>query len=326
MTGILYHFLNSEFLSLGVVPVNLRMLSITDQVAQPIWDMSASRPFWKTELSTENVIVLVLNLLLILAGIFALTAKLGIVGAIPLLIQIGYHLGNAFAKTSGGRYLQPVDWVTYLYFAVGLLSASVFVLNIFRNEKLNPFTALAVKGNVAAVTPQIGEKVITTKLLITFALVLLAGLALPLVNNLPNRMPEETSRELRQKTGEKLVEQGILTDQQWQSFIESPQSLVVEGIAYHPRIYRPNFYRNQDRSFEMMVLGKDHVLVSYLFDVFPENYFSDGSDVILVGCKLGSDTIWASDRLILRSFAIIQTDHERTTLVDPNTKWSCNFK
>jgi len=72
-----------------------------------------------------------------------------------------------------------------------------------------------------------------------------------------------------------------------------------------------------------MVLGKEHVFVNYLVNVVPDQSFSDGSDVILVGCKIGQDTLWGANRVIIHSFAIIQLDQEKAVLIDPKATWSC---
>lgn len=67
-----------------------------------------------------------------------------------------------------------------------------------------------------------------------------------------------------------------------------------------------------------MVLGKEHVFVNYLVNVVPDQSFSDGSDVILVG-KIGQDTLWGANRVIIHSFAIIQLDQEKAVLIDPKS-------
>lgn len=323
MVGIAYHFLNNEFLALGIVPVNFRILSNSEQVTQPIWDMTVSKPFWKMDISTENAILLIINLFVIIMGILSLVTRAGVLGLIPLAIQVSYHLGNAFAKTSGGRYLQPVNWVTYFYFAIGLMAISIFILNIFRKEKLRSFSPSVWKLNFSSLVTQQPPKILSGKLAIVCGLVLLVGLVLPVMNNLPNQLPAETSAALKQSVGEQLISQGVVSEKQWQSFLKNPQSLVVEGSAYHARYYRSIFYNVGDPGYEVMVLGKDHVLVSYLFHLYPSTPLSDGSDVVLVGCKIGSDSLWGANRLILKSFVMIQTDHEKSIMIDKNANWNC---
>ena len=56
-----------------------------------------------------------------------------------------------------------------------------------------------------------------------------------------------------------------------------------------------------------MALGKDYVYVSHVVSSEAKYYFSDGSDVILVGCKTGQDEIWNSKRILMKTKAVIQT-------------------
>jgi len=154
-------------------------------------------------------------------------------------------------------------------------------------------------------------------------LFLALGLLVPLMNHLPSRLPHEVNSNANQLAADKLQSTGAISADQWQEFIQDPDHLVIQGKAYHARYYRNDFYRSGDLSFEIMLLGDDHVFVSYLFNDSPKKTFTDGSDVILVGCRLREDDLWAADRIIMRSFAIIQLDHEQSFIVDPLTNWRC---
>jgi hypothetical protein len=246
LTGVAYHFINNELLGLAIFPVNFTVLSNSQQVAQPVWDLSVSRPIWKMELSTENVLLLIVNLFVIAIGVLALISKTGVLGIIPLLMQIGYHLGNAFAKTSGARYLQPVNWVSYLYFATGVIAIVIFLLNLFRNEKLPSFSPAVWKVDFSKIPLQQPQKLFSKGWMITCAGVLLAGMILPVMNNLPNRLPPETSDALVDSVGSQLTEKGFVTTENG-SFLKSPNHLIVEGSAYHPQYYRSNFYERAVR-------------------------------------------------------------------------------
>ena len=104
----------------------------------------------------------------------------------------------------------------------------------------------------------------------------------------------------------------------------SPHELiVVQGMALNPRYYRGNFYRRGNLSFELMVLGSDHVFVSYSPGIAPRDSFSDGSTVILAGCRLRRDSLWGALRMIVESRAVVQLDNESAVLVDPMLDWNC---
>lgn len=318
--GIVYHFLNNEYQALGILPVNFTILSNSDQVAQPIWDLSESRPFWKAEFSIENLILLFVNLGIFLIGILSLFKKFGVIGLIPLIIQISYHFGNAFAKTSGGRYMQPVNWVTYLYIVAGLVALLIFLMNLFRKEKFRLNMPVFQKED--QIHPVAGH-FFGPKQWGVLGLALLLGMVLPILNMLPNQLPVESGQDVTQTAAQTLVNAGVVTEEQWQNFIGSPNSLVVQGAAYHASYFRSKFYNIGDPGLETMVLGQKHVLVSYLFMKFPQEKLSDGSNVILVGCKIGQDSLWGANRIILRSYALIQTDNEASLLLDSKANWTC---
>jgi len=73
-----------------------------------------------------------------------------------------------------------------------------------------------------------------------------------------------------------------------------------------------------------MLLARDHVFIGYSPRMEPREQFSDGSAVILVGCRLRRDALWSAQRVIAEANAIIQLDHEGNVLVDPQADWSCS--
>ncbi len=46
---------------------------------------------------------------------------------VPAGLVVAYSLATAVARTSGGRYFIPVDWVFLLYFAIGISQVVVWV-------------------------------------------------------------------------------------------------------------------------------------------------------------------------------------------------------
>jgi len=152
---------------------------------------------------------------------------------------------------------------------------------------------------------------------------LILGLVPPLIKYLPSKLPQEISDNSTEVAKTKLVDSGLVSAQDWENFYKDPDHLIVSGSAFNARYYRSPFYLSGTQSFELMVLGKEHVFVNYLVDVAPDQSFSDDSNVILVGCKIGQDNLWAANRIIIHSFAVIQLDHEKTVLVDPEATWSC---
>lgn len=321
--GILVHFLNNEYSSLAILPVNLSFIGIEDQVKQSIWNFNPSDLIWERDLSFENILVLVLNFSIIILGICLSIKKFGLAGLSALIIQIGYHLGNAAAKTSGGRYLQPVTWVTLLYFLIGVFAITSFVFKILQPEKEKLSPLRSEKTIEAKELGDLQPKKIYTRLAGLMGLFLIVGLSIPGIDHLPSLLPEETSSKTTQQAETIINNSGSISAEQWKNFLNDPNHLVVRGKAYDAQYYRSNFYRSGDPSFEIMLLGKNHVFVNYLLQIQPDKPFADGSDAILVGCKIGQDNLWSANRIIMRSFAVIQLDHEKSIYVDPGSNWNC---
>lgn len=314
-SAIFLHFINNEASSVAILPVNFSLLDLSSQVDQPIWKNTQTEPIWMAAFSGQNYILLLLNFTLVVLGIGIALKKFGIAGLAPLLIQIGYHLGNAFSKTSGGRYLEAVNWVTLLYFAMGILGFVLWMVSLCKSSlEIKP-----IRGEEIATK----ERKTIIPIISILCLFLVIGAVLPLSKYLPNKLPQEVSANSTEMAEANLVDTAIVSVQDWKNFNNDPDHLIISGSAFNARYYRSSFYLTGTPSFELMVLGKEHVFVNYLVHVIPDQTFADGSNVILVGCKIGQDNLWAADRIIIHSFAVIQLDHEEAVLVDPEATWSC---
>src|SRR5690606_28618422 len=118
------HFLNNVIDSAAVLPLRLNFDQYRDN-----WVIDSL--FWETpltDLDTIGVALLLLNLAVIAVGIGASWARWKSVGLLPLVITRAYSLSNAIARNSGWRYVLPVDWTGYFYFAVGALALFAWTL------------------------------------------------------------------------------------------------------------------------------------------------------------------------------------------------------
>jgi hypothetical protein len=323
VSSIFFHFFNNEFSSLVILPVNISLISIVDQVKQPIWDFSQPRPIWQADLSIENILVLILNLAIVTLGICVSVKKFGLAGLSALLIQTGYHIGNAIAKTSGGRYLEPVNWVTLLYFSIGIFAITKFIFKVTWPSKEEGITLQSVKAPETEKQEAFATRKQLKRLLGLMSLFLILGLIIPLTDHLPKLLPEETSQDTNLLAESRLLDNGSISAQQWDDFLNDASHLVIQGKGYHPRYYQNGIYQNGDFSFELMLLGKKFVYVNYLLGVVPDETFADGSDAILVGCQIKQDDKYGAERIIMRSYAVIQLDHEKSMYIDPGATWKC---
>ncbi|MFC2064826.1 ArnT family glycosyltransferase [Chloroflexota bacterium] len=318
--GIIFHFLNNEMAGIAQLPSRILFYDVQTQIQDPMRD--SHRFFWKYDLTFENIIALIVSTLLFCMGLVAAWRKFGIAGFSALIIQIGYYLGNAFAQTSGGRYLEPVFWSVLLYFTLGLGVITARLIQFISGGKEGSYlyskrTGIVSNQLVVAHNNQ-GSKIIWAIIPI-----LLVGLSVPVIGNLNSPFPVEVDSTINEIAYQHASAANLVSESEWDQFLQDPGKLVVQGVAYNPRSYRIGFYLPGNLKFELMVLAQDHVYVSYAKGVLPRQYFSDGSQVILVGCKLGDDSLWVANRIIMNTKMIIQLDHEGQFLYQDRLNWIC---
>ena len=85
---------------------------------------------WQGEWTEGVSVLMVVNVFLLLIGIATSWKKLRIGGIVPFIMYVGYIISLSVARTSGGRYLVPIDWIVLLYYAVGIVQVSVWVTGI----------------------------------------------------------------------------------------------------------------------------------------------------------------------------------------------------
>jgi len=316
--GILFHFLNNYYGGLAKLPTTIFLHPIEEQVNEGIWDVRSAQPLWKKNLRVENLLALALNLALVLAGVITAWKKYGLAGLTGIIIQAGYYAGNAVSQTSGGRYLEPVHWVTLVYYCLGILTLTLLLFRVFSRQS-EIFGENPPANGSAPLKRSYGKRIVLSLL----GCCLLIGLVLPALNLLPSSLPAENDIAIEEKAYTVLLTAGVVTESQWTAFLANDDHVLVQGVGYHPRYYRSNFYRAGNLSFELMLLAKDHVFVGYSPRIEPRETFSDGSRVILVGCRIGEDTLWAAERVILESIAVIQLDYEEQLLLDGQPDWTC---
>ena len=81
----------------------------------PYW-----RPDWDGSFTTSALVFFILNIFFIVLGVSIAWDKLHLPGLAPLAIFIFYNISTGLARTSGGRYLVPMDWIISMYFLLGV--------------------------------------------------------------------------------------------------------------------------------------------------------------------------------------------------------------
>ena len=130
------HFLNSEIDSVQVLPVRGNQaynISSLFRIDDTFW------LYWDERVTPKDSILFSFYLVMIGCGVVSAFRKMGWAALLPLAVNIGYTMSNMLGRNSGWRYVLPVDWISYLYFTIGLIQISRTVKRCFinRNNDIN---------------------------------------------------------------------------------------------------------------------------------------------------------------------------------------------
>lgn len=216
-----------------------------------------------------------LHLLIIAAGLAAAWKKLNLAGLLPMGIYLGYNLSAALVGFSGWRYVQPVDWIILLYWAMGAWVGIQWLLN--RTEE----------SQTGQQSPQKEWK---PAVLILSALAL--GLVLPVGELLyPGHAPAVDRPALIQELGPIAPPEILL-------LANDPHTVLLSGRAFYP-IYlnSPKNFANlnltvkthsgNQKGVYFSVLNADKSSVLLLLAALPTVIPHD-LPVIVIGCRKDS--------------------------------------
>jgi hypothetical protein len=121
------HFLHNILTSILVLPTSpvLDDLRHTVKESHTYW-----QPDWDGSFTGPSLLLFGLNLFLIVLGITIAWNRHRLIGLVPLAIFVVYNLSNGFARTSGGRYIVPVDWILTIYFLIGVFQTIILFTNV----------------------------------------------------------------------------------------------------------------------------------------------------------------------------------------------------
>lgn len=147
----------------------------------------ANRPAWSAGdlyVSPQQIPFLIFNLLILALGLSFAWRRWRWAGLSFFVIYLAYSLSLAMARTSGSRYIQPVDWIFLVYYLLGLAELLRFLPSQLR-ERLQaepPTSPLLPTSNPLG--KRIFNTVLAAILFISFISIPVADNLIPLQNSL----------------------------------------------------------------------------------------------------------------------------------------------
>lgn len=283
------HFLHNLVTSVLGLPESLWLDDIEHTIRIP---NSHWLPGWDQRLNLRQNIFLAINLLLIGVGIGLSVKDRKPGGWVLLIVYLTYNFGLAFARTSGGRYLVPIEWIPTLYYLMGFFAIFFPEIKIVTGQLI--FNADA---QLTGAHPKPEWKSVGLVLLC----VLLIGLAVPLSDRIiPAQSVSETLTELEIVLGQEFESaQSLKIDTALEGFLEGENAVMLTGKGLYPRYYRSGEGEAgvQVNTQTMMFPRLTFTLIgdAYQLDVLlpteeVPNYFPHGSTVTVIGCD-GDDYV-----------------------------------
>jgi hypothetical protein len=120
---IFSRFVRNLVASTLILPTNLYFDDIQHTIYEihPYWD-KGDNP-WDGSMTPMELTLLVINLAFISVGLGVSWQRWRLAGLVPLGVCLVYAFSLAVARTSGGRYIVPMDWGILFYWGSGIVQA-----------------------------------------------------------------------------------------------------------------------------------------------------------------------------------------------------------
>ncbi len=276
------HFFHNLTTSLLSFPTTLSFHDLRHTIydASPYWSKNGA---WRGELTPRDKVGLLLNLFVLSIGAGVLWKKRQIAGLFPLLVFLSYHLSNAFARTSGGRYLVPVDWVLFLYYAVGLWELLFFLRSFFGNTLPRPEKTPPLSSEEKTHSAQ------------AFFFVLPFFLFVSVVTGIDQGIPARYADWTEERIQSEIYQSTDISEEELQRFLKNNASRMLIGRSLYPRFYpagegeysvgKDAYSQKNYPRLAFTLLGSFGSTGAVLPLSESPKDFPEAADLILLGCR-----------------------------------------
>lgn len=289
--SIANHFVHNLITSVTFLPASFRMDDLWNTVKLNV-------PFWKpgwlgNGLSVLTISMVAANLFITSLGFGTIWKRNKYITLLPAFICLTYILSNAFAFTSGGRYIAPVDWIVCIFFITGLLQITSMLLRQVGIITLAQFQHIENMSEESIQNPSLLNKRVVGSAL----LILVIGSFIPLTE-IPFQQRYERMEErevLSMLEQENRLEKAKLNKDELTEFLSDPQAHLITGRLLYPRYY-PSGKGEPDSSYPYTPLNYSRLVFTVIGPyaingrgvIIPglkPNFPLHATDVVVLGCR-----------------------------------------
>ena len=311
------HFLHNILTSILVLPTSPILDDLRHTVKESLhyWD-----PKWDGIFAFPSLILFALNIFFITLGISLAWEHRQLIGITPLVMFMFYNISNGFARTSGGRYVVPIDWIVTIYFLIGVFQLIIVVANSL-GDKWSLFNETIESGiskqNVAPNHLSTG--------VVILAILFGVGALIPLAETLnENRYQNLEPSKILMEHNEQITNAGF-SIQEINTFLQNPNAEISVGRALYPRYYIEN--EGEVHFYPVVVMGFPRTTFTLIGPkgeqgiILPgtkPRYFPQGADTLVLGCK---------EQFYVDALAVIILDEKGTIYTrSPESSLQCPLK
>ncbi len=282
------HFFQNLLTSFLILPASPELHDLRSTVKEvfPFW-----RQAWDGSFGAGVAVFLAAQFVLFSFGVGMAWRRAGLAGLAPLAVFLVYQLTNALGRTSGGRFIVPVDWIVLLYYLLGLIEMFFLVFEMADRGASTPDNIQALPSDDFH-----WSRDLTSKAFGIFSVFIFIGLSPAITGGwFPVRYSDEQAQEVMAQ----LNQTGSLgsigaTLEILEQFIGQPSAVIIHGRALYPRYY-PAGAGELDNGFPFLTLpyprlafivigprGSDNVI----FPLERAPSLPNASDVLILGCHI----------------------------------------
>lgn len=297
------HYFHNMVSSYIYLPHSFRIESLRNYVREKgFWKE------WRGNLDVSARVLLAVNLIVLSIGFGHIWQKSKILFFVSLILGAGYNLSDSVARLSGWRFILPADWVTLLFYSVGLVQIMTFMHKMLFVDKQEKDPIDLPQKNIST------KSFSPLKFLLTAGVFFSIGYMISYGEIIFNKnLPERTSQELLDSYSSTTVgaQTLIYSDHDIEQFTHSVNAVILHGKGLYPRYLEEkalNFYVTGSPAYEV-TLPIDKVV----------NVFPSGTDVLIIGCRVDNAKFSNYDqvealRVILLKQNIVYDQQPRGTL------------
>jgi hypothetical protein len=280
------HFVHNLVTTVLTLPSTFQFADLTGTI-QPQGQKSWWDAQWDGSMSAGKTIGLFVNLVILAFGIAWSWQRGKWAGVMPLFVYLGYNLATAAARTSGGRYVVPTDWIVFFYYALGLFQIVTMFIYLFSDKQPQSSDVTEVSD---------GKPIQKRFMVIVAGVFLFVGLAIPWTALFfSNQYPQYGDKQLIEKLEERnFFAAAGLTKDEVMIFLKQKYGFGMIGRALYPRFldvqkdaYAREMFSSLPDSPPNLVFRM--IFINGKYDVYlpleqPPLEFPQAAEVILLGC------------------------------------------